>query len=70
VDLSQVYGVIEELINILTYPTVLVMKSTVPPGTGEKIKNRYLNDASITISYVSNPEFLREGKALWDWCNR
>ena len=67
VDLSQVYGVIEELINILTYPTVLVMKSTVPPGTGEKIKNRFLNHTSVPISYVSNPEFLRESKALWDW---
>ena len=43
----------------------LVMKSTVLPGTGRQILASGLADASI--SYVANPEFLREGQALCDW---
>ncbi|HEY8414756.1 MAG TPA: UDP-glucose/GDP-mannose dehydrogenase family protein, partial [Thermaerobacter sp.] len=40
---------------------VVVMKSTVPPGTGRRLRERYL--AAHGIAYVSNPEFLREGSA-------
>ena len=41
------------------------MKSSVPPGTGVRLIRRYLENTSIT--YVSNPEFLREGQAVEDW---
>ncbi|HEY8415473.1 MAG TPA: UDP-glucose/GDP-mannose dehydrogenase family protein, partial [Thermaerobacter sp.] len=44
---------------------VVVMKSTVPPGTGRRLQERYL--AAHGIAYVSNPEFLREGSAVYDW---
>ncbi|EKP94094.1 UDP-glucose dehydrogenase family protein [Thermaerobacter subterraneus] len=44
---------------------VVVMKSTVPPGTGRRLRHRYLETAGI--AYVSNPEFLREGSAVHDW---
>ena len=44
---------------------VLVMKSTVPPGTGRKIIEGDLGGTGI--SYVSVPEFLREGLAIQDW---
>lgn len=67
VDLSQVYTVINQLVHIITKPTILVMKSTVPPGTGEKIIRRFLNKCKTEVNYISNPEFLREGKALLDW---
>ena len=43
----------------------LVMKSTVLPGTGRQILASEL--AHANISYVANPEFLREGQALCDW---
>ncbi len=44
---------------------VVVMKSTVPPGTGQRILDKELKGPGI--SYVSNPEFLREGSAVEDW---
>ena len=44
---------------------VVVMKSTVPPGTGLEIMHRELGGTGI--GYAANPEFLREGQALVDW---
>ena len=44
---------------------VLVMKSTVPPGSGVGFLHEDLN--GLDIDYVSNPEFLREGRAIQDW---
>ena len=44
--------------------TVVAMKSSVLPGTGEMLREHLLPHG---IEYVSNPEFLREGQALTDW---
>ena len=44
---------------------VIVMKSTVPPGTGLTILEREL--AGTGIGYAANPEFRREGQAVIDW---
>ena len=44
---------------------VIAMKSTVPPGTGVQISDGFLCNSGFR--YVSNPEFLREGKAVSDW---
>ena len=43
------------------------MKSTVPPGTGRGIVRRLRLGGNGALGYVSNPEFLREGRALADW---
>jgi UDPglucose 6-dehydrogenase len=65
-DLSRVWRVVDELPE-LAGRAILVMKSTVPVGTGEKIRHgldeRGLND----VGYVSNPEFLAEGTAVRDF---
>ena len=66
-DLSQVRTVVDALASAADRPFTLVMKSTVPPGTGATLRDRYLADAPVRIGYVSNPEFLREGKAIEDW---
>jgi UDPglucose 6-dehydrogenase len=42
------------------------MKSTVPVGTGEKVKAR-LDSGGFDLGYVSNPEFLAEGRAIHDF---
>src|SRR3954464_14323640 len=44
----------------------LVMKSTVPVGTGEAIKRRFAEQGKA-FSYVSCPEFLKEGSAIQDF---
>ena len=43
----------------------LVMKSTVPPGSGAAFVRQALQ--GVDAEYVANPEFLREGRALQDW---
>jgi UDPglucose 6-dehydrogenase len=67
-DLSRVWTVIEELPQ-LERRTILVMKSTVPVGTGEKVRAALEARGLSHIGYVSNPEFLAEGGAVKDFLN-
>ncbi len=48
-------------------PRLLVMKSTVPVGTGEKVMADLEAMGAMDITYTSNPEFLREGAAIQDF---
>lgn len=64
-DLSQVQSAILWIKENVQNDAVIVMKSTVPPGTGQCLISKYLKESSF--SYVSNPEFLREGQAVYDW---
>src|SRR3954449_9713304 len=47
----------------------LVMKSTVPAGTGASIKRMFREQGKEHFRYVSCPEFLKEGTALDDFLN-
>jgi UDPglucose 6-dehydrogenase len=67
-DLSRVWTVVDELPN-LDERTVLVMKSTVPVGTGEKVRAGLDARGLDNVGYVSNPEFLSEGRAVADFMN-
>jgi UDPglucose 6-dehydrogenase len=65
-DLSAVWTVVDELAG-LDRRAVLVMKSTVPVGTGERVRHR-LDERGLTeVGYVSNPEFTAEGTAVRDF---
>jgi len=67
-DLSYVFAVIEELAGLLEGPIVVVTKSTVPIGTGDKIAALLREKgAPEGVSVASNPEFLREGAAIADF---
>ncbi len=61
-DLSRVRAVVQELPEDSDH--VLIMKSTVPAGTGESIRRDVPG-----LSYVSCPEFLKEGTAVKDFMN-
>jgi UDPglucose 6-dehydrogenase len=61
-DLSRVRAVVEELPADSEH--VLIMKSTVPAGTGESIRRDRPG-----VPYVSCPEFLKEGTAVADFMN-
>jgi UDPglucose 6-dehydrogenase len=67
-DLSRVWTVVDELPR-LDERTVLVMKSTVPVGTGEKVRAGLDARGLENVGYVSNPEFLAEGRAVRDFMN-
>jgi UDPglucose 6-dehydrogenase len=68
-DLSAVWSVVDELPGDVPGRPVVVMKSTVPVGTGDHVRRR-LDDRGLTnVGYVSNPEFLAEGSAVRDFMN-
>ncbi|MCG8401643.1 MAG: UDP-glucose/GDP-mannose dehydrogenase family protein [Firmicutes bacterium] len=69
IDLSHIHAVMADIVEYAARPMLVVMKSTVPPGFGVNLKDRFLVRARAPIGYVSNPEFLREGFAVHDWYN-
>jgi UDPglucose 6-dehydrogenase len=69
VDLSGVISTIKWIIFTASAKTSIVMKSTVPPGTGRTIVKDYLSSVKIKHHYLANPEFLSEGRALDNWFN-
>ena len=75
VDLSYVYSVVDEIIKAqqkYEKELTVVVKSTVPPGTCEKIQEKFndaLSNYYLLTFVVSNPEFLKEGVAIHDFMN-
>jgi UDPglucose 6-dehydrogenase len=66
-DLTFVFDAIRELAKFIRPGTVVVTKSTVPVGTGDRIE-QILNEEGVSdVSVASNPEFLREGAAIADF---
>ena len=65
-DLSRVEDVIAALPEAAA-GALLVMKSTVPVGTGERLRHVLDARGLDHVGYASNPEFLREGSALADF---
>ena len=64
-DLSAVHAVVDAM--PASDRHALVMKSTVPVGTGESIKRAFAERGKGGFRYVSCPEFLKEGSALEDF---
>ena len=64
-DLSAVHAVVAAMPNSDRH--ALVMKSTVPAGTGTAIKRIFHEQGKQGFAYVSCPEFLKEGSALEDF---
>lgn len=64
-DLSQVKSAVGWIKSRKPRDLVVVMKSTVPPGVGQRLLQNDLHGTGIR--YASNPEFLREGRAVADW---
>jgi UDPglucose 6-dehydrogenase len=65
-DLSYVWTALDDLPRG-DRRQILVMKSTVPVGTGEKVRAALEARGLTNVGYVSNPEFLSEGRAVRDF---
>ena len=66
-DLTFVFEAVRELAKEMKPGTVVVTKSTVPVGTGDKIEALLREEGVTDVSVASNPEFLREGAAIADF---
>jgi UDPglucose 6-dehydrogenase len=66
-DLSAVWTVVDEIPEDVPGRPLLVMKSTVPVGTGERVRARLDARGLRNVGYVSNPEFTAEGSAVRDF---
>ena len=65
-NLSFVLSVAQNLAKIAVPDSIVVLKSTVPVGSGDRVKKAL---DRIDVHVASNPEFLREGTALADFMN-
>lgn len=70
-DLSFVEAVAKEIAAHIDKYKIIVNKSTVPPGTGEFVRNVIEKNKRHQVDFdvVSNPEFLKEGSAIRDSYN-
>ena len=71
-DLQYVLSVAQSIGEAMEQHLIIVNKSTVPVGTADKIKEVIASalkkrGANIAFDIVSNPEFLKEGKAIQDF---
>jgi UDPglucose 6-dehydrogenase len=66
-DLTFVFEAVRELAGVIRPGTVVVTKSTVPVGTGDRIEEILREQGVTDVSVASNPEFLREGAAIADF---
>lgn len=69
-DMTYVERAASSIAQHVTRDVIIINKSTMPVGGGDlvsEIAKKNLADSSISISVVSNPEFLREGSAVRDF---
>lgn len=70
-NLDYVFSAASDIANNISEDSLVVIKSTVPVGTGFKVKEHIENilsenNSSVKIDIASNPEFLKEGHAIED----
>jgi UDPglucose 6-dehydrogenase len=65
-DMRYLDAVLDGLLPLLTRPSTVVGKSTVPAGTAQRVADRIDAETSVATALAWNPEFLREGFAVQD----
>jgi len=66
-DLKYVYAALDQLVPLIQDGLIIVLKSTVPIGTGESVKEYLSGKTDKKYVVVNNPEFLKEGSAVEDF---
>ncbi len=70
-NLDYIFSAATDIAENISHDSLVVIKSTVPIGTGFKVKQHIenilnKNNSSVKIDIASNPEFLKEGRAIED----
>ncbi|MGN1185823.1 MAG: nucleotide sugar dehydrogenase, partial [Methanobrevibacter wolinii] len=70
-NLDYIFQAAENIADNIKHDSLIVIKSTVPVGTGFKVKELIesrlrKNKSNVKIDIASNPEFLKEGTAVED----
>ena len=70
-NLDYIFSAAKDIADNITHDSLVVIKSTVPVGTGFKVKDEIEKvleerNSSVKIQIASNPEFLKEGSAVED----
>lgn len=66
-DLREVTAAVQEVASLAHVPDLIMVKSTVPPGTSERLLAEANGDGWLTERYAYSPEFLSQGSALAGW---
>lgn len=66
-DLKYVFAACDSIAPYLKDGSVVVVKSTVPVGTGNKVREHLKGKTNVNFYVVNNPEFLKEGSAVEDF---
>ncbi len=66
-DLKYIFGACDSIAPHLKNGSVVVVKSTVPVGTGYKVREHLKAKSDKSFFVVNNPEFLKEGSAVEDF---
>jgi UDPglucose 6-dehydrogenase len=66
-DLTAVFQVSKDIGRIMDRYKLIVMKSTVPVGTTERVREIIGKETKLPFDVVSNPEFLKQGAAVEDF---
>lgn len=64
---THVFSAVREVLGMAEPGTIIVVKSTVPVGTGESLAHLARALGRVDVRVVSNPEFLRQGSAVDDF---
>ena len=70
-NLDYIFSAAEDIANNISHDSLIVIKSTVPVGTGFKVRDKIESileerNSDVKIQIASNPEFLKEGSAVED----
>ena len=68
-DFSQIESVIDDLSKVISPQSIIILKSTILPGTTKKFKKLIESKISFEINVYFIPEFLSEGNAFNDYTN-
>ena len=66
-DLDHFFAVVRDIARLVCGPKTIIIKSTVPVGTGDQVQEIFSREAAHHCDVVNNPEFLKEGAAVEDF---